>query len=531
MSYRVEATHAASLQHSHRTQQLLAAWFIGLIAAVVFGTLTSPAWGQAAAAKPQYDVMKYQPNWFTEKSIVNRIKQIRSQIVNDPAQLTEQKDFFVKIYQNLFASMTDPAEFANLQPRRAEVMKDIYNAGRRGNTQVSRGLSIMSFQQCKAIAQGNYYPGARINAVLMIGELNDREPNSLEKKAPIPMQAALPLLLEIAQDPKYNDGLKVAAIQGIQRHAMLNSDRWKPELQDQVADLMISIADATAPKDRNLEAHGWVQMLAINTLVSLKNPRRVDQVAKLVLELPTKEDSSQLALVYAARATPKIQIPKEFKPQADAVLKRWASQMLSTISREAKRIEDLEKPRPKASMAGMGMGMEMGMEMGMGGAEAYPDMGMEMGMGMGMGMPGPGAAKPQPIEIILARRMINDVIESFHLGLTGTRAQTDTASVTTGLVANLSDEKEKADAIRLVAIVDEVKAGVNDTMLSKNLEYAEKLRELETKLQAYVNPGAVDAKPNANPSPFFDGPFSSSPPALNRSEPSVATLPKVAGQN
>ncbi|QDS86838.1 hypothetical protein EC9_10130 [Rosistilla ulvae] len=528
MSHRVEATHAASLQHSHRARQLLAAWFIGLIAAVAFGAIAAPAWGQAAAGKPQYDVMKYQPNWFTEKSIVNRIKQIRGQIVNDPAQLSEQKDFFVKIYQNIFASMTDPAEFSNLQPRRAEVMKDIYNAARRGNTQVSRGLSIMSFQQCKAIAQGNYYPGARINAVFMIGELNDREPNSLEKQAPIPMQAALPLLLEIVEDAKYDDGLRVAAIQGIQRHASLNAERWKPELQDKVADLMIATAQQDAPKDRNLDAHGWVQMLAINTLVSLKNPRRVDQVAKLVMEIPTKEDSSQLALVYAARATPNIQIPKEFKPQADTVLKRWAAEVSESIAREAKRIEDLEKPRPQASMAGMGMGMEMGM----GGGEAYSDMGMEMGMGMGMGMTAPGAAKPQTIEIILARRMLNDTIESFHLGLTGTRAKTDAASAAKGLVASLSDEKEKADAIRLVSIIDEVKAGVNDTMISKNLEYAEKLRELEKKLQAFVDPdAAADAKPGTNTSPFFDGPFSSAPPALNRSEPNVASRTKAAGQN
>ncbi|QDV11214.1 hypothetical protein CA51_10750 [Rosistilla oblonga] len=530
MSHRVEATHAASLQNSHRARQLLAAWFVGLIAAVALGAIASPAWGQAAAGKPQYDVMKYQPNWFTEKSIVNRIKQIRSQIVSDPAQLSEQKDFFVKIYQNIFASMTDPAEFANLQPRRAEVMKDIYNAARRGNTQVSRGLSIMSFQQCKAIAQGNYYPGARINAVFMIGELNDREPNSLEKKAPIPMQAALPLLLEIVEDAKYDDGLRVAAIQGIQRHASLNAERWKPELQDKVADLMIATAQESAPKDRNLEAHGWVQMLAINTLVSLKNPRRVDQVAKLVMELPTKEDSSQMALVYAARATPKIEIPKEFKPQADAVLKSWATQIVGSIAREAKRIEDLEKPRPKASMMGMGSG-EMGM---MSGPEGYDMGGMEMGMemGMGMGMPGATAAKPQTVEIILARRMLNDVIESFHLGLTGTRAKTDPARVSKGLVANLSDEKEKADAVRLVALIDEVKEGVNDTMISKNLEYAEKLRELEAKLQAFVNPdAAADPKPGNNASPFFDGPFSSAPPALNRTEPNVASRPKAAGQN
>lgn len=528
MSHRVAATHVATLQHTHRTRQLLTAWFIGLIAAGTLGLIAAPAWGQAAA-KPQYEAMKYQPEWFTERSIVSRIKQIRNQIVNDPAQLTEQKDFFVKIYQNIFASMTAPAEFANLQSRRAEVMKDIYNAARRGNTQVSRGLSIMSFQQCKAIAQGNYYPGARINAVMMIGELNDREPNSLEKQAPIPMQAALPLLLEIAEDAKYNDGLRVAAIQGIQRHTELNASRWKDDVQDKVADLMISIAQSDAPKDRNLEAHGWVQMLAINTLVSLKNPRRSDQVAKLILELPTKEDASQMVLVYAARATPLIQIPKEFKPQTDAVLKTWATQMMGSIAREARRLEEFEKPKPQASAMGMGsgMGMEMGsgMEMGM-----DMEMGMGMGMGPGTGMPGATTAKPQTIEIILARRMLNDVIESFHLGLTGTRAKTDVASISKGLVASLSDEKEKADAVRLVGIVDEVKAGVNDTLLSKNLEYAERLRELEATLNGFIDPNA-EAAPEASPTPFFDGPFSSRPPVLKPSAPNVATRPTPAGSN
>ncbi|MEZ6092521.1 MAG: hypothetical protein R3C05_31840 [Pirellulaceae bacterium] len=493
----IAATHAASLKQQHRTRQVLAFWMLAVATAAFLSVLmTASAYGQAA--KPAFEVKKWNPDWFTDKELVRKIKTAKGEIINDAAALSKYRDFFVNVYRNTFASMTDPKEIENLQARKDEVLKDIYNAAKRENTSVARGLSVISFQECEAIAKGNYYPPAQITAVLMMGELNDREPNSLERRPPIAMKAVFPVLLEIVKDEKYNDGMRVAALQGLQRHAGLNGDTLPAPQQDQFADLLISVASAAPPADRDPEAHGWIQTMAIRTLLTLKNERRAEQVAKLVMEIPTKPDASQTVLVYAARTTPKLVMPKDFKPATDAVLKRWANQMIASIGREAHRIENFEKPRPVASAMGSGMGMEMGMGVAPG---MEMGSGMEMGYGMGMGMGPAGAAKPQTIEITLARRMLNDILESFHLGLTGTRDVVDAAQIKSGLIKNLSDGPEKTQALKLVTIMDEVKTGVNDTTIDKNLPYAEKLREMEQKLLAFVDPNAA-----AKPKPSAIGP-------------------------
>lgn len=115
------------------------------------------------------------------------------------------------------------------------------------------------------VEDAGYDTIVRYNALLMLGDLNQTEPNARGQGA-VALAEALPTLLKFL-DPKLpandtNDTLRVAALIGVQGHAERGGVR-DAQRRQQVQKLLQQIADETNPPvGRQPEVHEWITNLA-----------------------------------------------------------------------------------------------------------------------------------------------------------------------------------------------------------------------------------------------------------------------------
>lgn len=105
---------------------------------------------------------------------------------------------------------------------------------------------------------GNYHQGVRMNAVVLMGLLNDREGDS--RTVPMPSKVAFNSLLNVFTDAKYPSYMKVGALAGLQRHFEVSRRLQNPQIN---AAEMNSIANQCLAiiQDKAAGQDGWPEQL------------------------------------------------------------------------------------------------------------------------------------------------------------------------------------------------------------------------------------------------------------------------------
>jgi len=152
-----------------------------------------------------------------------------------------------------------------------------------------------------ALAKGNFHPAVRINAMLMVGRLNASSGNP-----PVPWPRALPAMVAAVRDPQQIDGVRVAALVGILRHA--RAGITDSNARKAVADMAAQLAASSPPPGRTPEGHAWMQMRAVEILGAMgwvANATAGDigePVAKLLSDIAANEQLDMWLRCAAARA-------------------------------------------------------------------------------------------------------------------------------------------------------------------------------------------------------------------------------------
>ena len=112
----------------------------------------------------------------------------------------------------------------------------------------------------------------------------------------------------------------------------------------------------------------------------------------------------------------------------------------------------------------------------------------------------------QTPEIVRARRLLNYVLEAFHLGLAGSE-MTEEGEVPESGIVLLGDDATKQKTAELLAFVDGAFTKINDSTVGENLAFAEVLRAIEQQFVVYVDPNAAvveEVESNVPDFPDFD---------------------------
>jgi hypothetical protein len=142
-----------------------------------------------------------------------------------------------------------------------------------------------------------FHPAVRVNAMLVIGELNESEP-AAPAALPKPLPAAVAVLIDAVENPNQLDAVKVAALEGLVRHAQLGGAR-----DPSVITAMLKLVNAaTPPEGRTADGHAWIRSLAAEVLGELRWPGNNGEVVKALAKMVAESNSPFIARHAAARA-------------------------------------------------------------------------------------------------------------------------------------------------------------------------------------------------------------------------------------
>jgi hypothetical protein len=339
----------------------------------------------------------------------------------------------------------------------------------------------------------------------MLAQTDDQPADLRAGRPPVPAAAALPVLVQLYRTETNPDGVRAAALQGILRHVQMGSVTDQ-RFRDGIAGIALQLIESNPPAGRSAQAHAFLQRYGVDILGVLADPNTSPKTAETLVSVSTQPGRPNLIAAYAASKVGRFQPGKAKVSEASKILQSWAARGAETIDREIDRIAKLDPPiavrdqpqipvTPTGGASGgydpsMAGGMMPGMDGGMAGMGDY-DPGMMSGMdGMGMGgmegdmyggmmgggMMGPITILPQPLEIVTARRSINDVFQQLQVGATGQAAAGLPKQASGGLLA-VADPADKANIESWVKTLGEVVTAINDRTLTERKKFVEALTE------------------------------------------------------
>lgn len=201
---------------------------------------------------------------YDEDPVDEEAKKLRTEvgkILREGKFAAGQKELFDKYYNDYaLPQWTLLKNLANVHLYRPPLRNELRLAK---SGQVHDHLNALVLDYMKKVATtGNYHPAVRVNATLMIGDLNRVEQTSNEM--PTPLDDALQVLIEAVENAKLPDGVRAAAMVGILRHvaAGIREDQARKSL----AAAMLKLASADIPSSLAGPGREWLRGQAMETL-------------------------------------------------------------------------------------------------------------------------------------------------------------------------------------------------------------------------------------------------------------------------
>ncbi len=136
----------------------------------------------------------------------------------------------------------------------------------------------------------------RLNAVLLIGELNQTQANLAKNLPAVPYEGKTEVLLSVIKDPKQHQAVKIAAVNGIYR--VCKDSGLKVSLRKKVGQVVVA-------ELKNPEADAWYKRVCIATLGvvdDLYDARRKPYIIQTLCEILIDNQQPWLVRATAANA-------------------------------------------------------------------------------------------------------------------------------------------------------------------------------------------------------------------------------------
>jgi hypothetical protein len=228
---------------------------------------------------------------------------------------TERKDvedYWTKV---VAIQITDPARlplFGNPDTRnpigRENIRKDMANA----KPGILPFANDVAFKSMSEVASGNFHPAGRVNAMLIIGEL-DQQPRAQAGGmivAAVPFAPALTQpggLIAAVEDPKQHLAVRIAALVGIARHA---EAALPAASQAAIRAALVKALKEQPATPADADGNAWFRMRAASILGSLKGGPG-PEAPKELATLASDRKAGAVARCAAATALGQIALPAD----------------------------------------------------------------------------------------------------------------------------------------------------------------------------------------------------------------------------
>jgi hypothetical protein len=268
-----------------------------------------------------------------QKAEIGRI--LREKSLADPQKAALFNDYF-KLF---FRQFINPSPGPNTFPDLRHELRIFRAVGQKG--QAYDALTQLSYRYMGAIAiSDKYSPAARVNAILILGELNEQEAGK-------PLSAALRPLLIFATGDSYQgqpipDELKVAAMVGLERWASLGA--IPADKQAALSGAMLALVNQqTPPPGRTAEAQDWMRRQAAQVLAALGSPGPKNEVLAAYETILAASGTRNSLRCEVAKCLGRLKYPEGLQADFPALANLIGHQTVEICQRELDR--DQQRPR------------------------------------------------------------------------------------------------------------------------------------------------------------------------------------------
>ncbi|WP_164100492.1 hypothetical protein [Candidatus Laterigemmans baculatus] len=462
-----------------------------------------------------------------------KLKRIESQVnlALSDSSLTPQSDEWkaTQAYytQYFLYLMAQPDSGAKMNEVTYDALRNLERAAQSATPAFREALHGWIRQSAETVAsgkpQGKYFrPVARINAALLLANLNTRPAQNGQPPVPdVSVAGTLVTRLYRAEDAP--SGVRVVALSGVRRQSVLLGPALPASVKNEYLGIGRNLLEGKPPAGLEKEkldsgAYDYMQRYAVDIVRSLGSPEDQKWLAEKLTAIVSDKQASPVIALYAARVLPTLSEAVKQVPVTPTTVVSWGDRAATALAAEVRRLKSLDRPQPVtqqqslAQAARGGGGGYGGMDAMMPGMEAMdmeagamsPDMMMPDMMMPGMegmpGMYGPMAtARPQPPEVIAARRRINANFEALLLGLAGSLDPNGSGS---GLAAAAQGE-DKNQIEGLLAELRTAAEEVNNPVYDDRKKFLEMLEASSKTLDQWVKSRrpAQPAQPTAPAQP------------------------------
>ncbi len=207
---------------------------------------------------------------------------------NGKIATAEEEKHFTDFFRYRIAEMTWKESITSLPTKRKDLKNYLGQAGKGAAPDLHVRLNKWILDECQKVAKDERYPRAvRLNCVLMIGELDQRE--ARVGVTAIPLTEAEPVLFGIFKDEAQHDALRIEALLGLMRHAEAN---LTGDQRSELVGAMTKLLKTQEPaKGKSAAGHQWMRMLGCHLLSTLagkgaeaNQPEVVDAFQALISE-------------------------------------------------------------------------------------------------------------------------------------------------------------------------------------------------------------------------------------------------------
>ncbi len=375
---------------------------------------------------------------------------------------------------------------------RTEINTDIVDARRKLSPANLATFNSEILRMFSVVIAGDYAPHAVINCVLLAGELDSATDSS--SAVPKPYSQAVRLLNDAAlQSP--SDGVRAAALVGLQRHLLLSSYEWNENTRNGLAKMLLDAAKAAKPNTRSEEAHGWLIARYMQLLMSFEHSLNAD-LATFATDTLANEHTHPILREQALRTLGKLD-PVD-APEGKLVnAGRYSMRYLKKRCEQWNELFDLS-----ASSTGGGGGSSYG-------NDAYgSDYGKDAGPGDSYGGTGGGyGAAPKPKEkkeespfekhdaqTKMLRRYMHELVQTMRTGMVASPIGELNERPEKGLLAKLPDGEEREIILEALEAMVELQTELDATTITGKNDLAKTVKILVDRLIVIAEdyPGALD---------------------------------------
>ena len=277
---------------NHVSSKLIWTW---LVAAVLLQLCCVAAYGQDKNAK--YETLEF-ANEFkmikTDRSMTDgevakikkenrtinsRIKSTKSKLSKalrsgTDASMQSEMGAYINGYMFPLLTQTDELSLSRLGAGREFFLKNFVI----GKARDSRARVIENYilPQCKNILAKNFHPAVRMNAIVMLGLLNNAEAKS--GQAPVLTGSAFPIMKSVLTGDSFPDYLKVGALAGIQRHIEVSnfgaSNQVSTSNQNEISTYCLAVLkDGQKGQDKwSSDIDYWMKRRSVQILGAIGEP-------------------------------------------------------------------------------------------------------------------------------------------------------------------------------------------------------------------------------------------------------------------